>query len=80
MRFARISANIERKAGRVDWCFEMDHVARVEVRGGTVQGEDLGAGCLAQELEDSVGAEVGLPDGDAARVQVGVGGVQGGEA
>ena len=58
----------------------MDDIARAELVGGAVEREDSSGGEAGVQAEDGVRAVVAACDGDGAGVEVGVEGVQGGEA
>ncbi len=78
MRFARIRPDIQREAGRVDGRLQMDHVPAMQVRGRTVQREDLGSRRHVVQANHAVRAEVRLPDRDPPRAKEYVGGVKSG--
>ena len=80
VRLLCVVADAERLAGRVQRRLEVDHVAGVEVLRGAGEREQCRACEAAVQLQHSVRAVVARRDGDAARAQEDVRGVQGGEA
>ena len=69
MRFFGVVSNGEGFASGVDWGFEVDYVARVEVLGGAIQRKFLEGGELTEEADYAMGAVVAPPDGDALGVE-----------
>jgi len=80
VRLGRVRRDVPRLARRVLRRLDVHHVPGLQRAGGAVERQQLQAGDFGHEAQDAVGAVVAGADGDAARVEEDVEGVQRGEA